>query len=39
MGWDYNMKIIVVLVVLGIVRAVEDARTEIPFRGYEIFVP
>jgi len=33
------MKIIVVLVVLGIVRAVEDAGTEIPFKGYEIFVP
>ncbi len=33
------MKIIVVLVVLGIVRAVEDGSTEIPFRGYEIFVP
>ena len=33
------MKIIVVLVVLGIVRAVEDADKEIPFKGYEIFVP
>ena len=33
------MKIIVVLVVLGIVRAVEDAEREIPFKGYEIFVP
>ena len=33
------MKIIVVLVVLGIVRAVEDAEREIPFKVYEIFVP
>ncbi len=42
-GWgyicDYNMKIIVVLIVLGFVKAVEEGIKEIPLVSYEIFVP
>ena len=37
--WDYNMKIIVVLLVLGFAKAVEDVVSEIPLISYEIFVP
>lgn len=33
------MKIIVILIVLGFVRAVMDGEREIPLVSYEIFVP
>lgn len=38
-AWSYNMKIIVILIVLGFVRAVKDGEREIPLVSYEIFVP